>query len=134
MKQTSKFLPGMTVFQNKKIIKAKKKKIRKKSGEKFRYRQKKFWHQNGYRNMILVLVADTETSFGSTLLQRWSLVFATKIAATGKCTLLPSKECCKDPINRDESDKTPSFVLNYFEKESRKWPLAFEIALVYVQH
>ena len=59
----------------------------------------------------------------------WPL-FLWQIAATGKCTLLPSKECCKDPINRDESDKTPSFVLNYFEKESRKWPLAFEIALV----
>ena len=32
---------------------------------KFRFRQKKFWPRNRYRDLILVLVADTETRFRS---------------------------------------------------------------------
>ena len=35
------------------------------NGGKFRFRQKKFWPRNRYRNLILVSVADTETRFRS---------------------------------------------------------------------
>ena len=42
--------------------------LRKKKWKKFRFRQKKLRHQNRYRNLILVSVADTEASIGCTLI------------------------------------------------------------------
>ena len=55
----------MTVFQNKSLVKAYLEKNNKarKNGGKFRFRQKKLWHRNRYRNLILVSVADTKTKF-----------------------------------------------------------------------
>ena len=57
----------MTVFQNKSLVKAYLEKNNKarKNGGKFRFRQKKLWHRNRYRNLILVSVADTKTKFWS---------------------------------------------------------------------
>ena len=57
----------MTVFQNKSLVKAYLEKNNKarKNGGKFRFRQKKFWHRNRYKDLILVSVADTETKFWS---------------------------------------------------------------------
>ena len=41
---------------------------------KFRFRQKKFWPRNRYRNLILVSVADTETRFRSYTSRRYVLL------------------------------------------------------------